>query len=85
MAFRIEWKRSTRKDLRKLPSAMVDRIIAAVEQLADDPFPHGLEKLSGSDHAYRIRVGDYRVIFEVISALELIEIQRVRHRKDVYR
>lgn len=85
MAFRIEWKKSTKKDLRKLPFAIVNRIISAVEELADDPFPHGVEKLTGSEHAYRIRVGDYRVIFEVISALELIEIQRVRHRKDVYR
>jgi mRNA interferase RelE/StbE len=85
MAFRVEWKKSTRKDLRKLPSPMVSRIIAAVEDLAGNPFPHGVEKLTGSDHAYRIRVGDYRVIFEVFTASELIEIQRVRHRKDVYR
>ena len=78
MAFRIEWKKSTRKDLRKLPSATVDKIIEAVESLAENPFPHGVEKLSGSEHAYRIRLGDYR-------ESKLVEIQRVRHRKDVYR
>jgi len=85
MAFRIEWKKSTKKDLRKLPPAMVGRIIDAVGELADDPFPHGVEKLAGSNHAYRIRVGDYRVVFEFIAESELVEIQRVRHRKDVYR
>lgn len=85
MAFRIEWKKSTRKDLRKLPSAMVDKIIAAVEGLAEKPFPHGVEKLSGSEHAYRIRLGDYRIVYEVVVELNLVEIQRVRHRKDVYR
>jgi mRNA interferase RelE/StbE len=85
MVFRIEWKKSTRKDLRKLPRAAVDRIVEAVENLAEDPFPHGVEKLSGSEHAYRIRLGDYRIVYEVVAELKLIEIQRVRHRKDVYR
>ena len=85
MAFRIEWKKSTRKDLRKLPSATVDKIIGAVEDLAENPFPHGVEKLSGSEHAYRIRLGDYRIVYEVVAESKLIEAQRVRHRKDVYR
>ena len=85
MAFRIEWKKSTRKDLRKLPPATVDKIVEAVENLAGNPFPHGVEKLSGSEHAYRIRLGAYRVVYEVVAELKLVEIQRVRHRKDVYR
>jgi mRNA interferase RelE/StbE len=76
---RIEWKKSTRKDPRRLPSADVDRILAA------EPFPAGVDKIAGSDHAYRIRIGDYRVIYEVLPRLDLIEVQRVRHRKDVYR
>jgi len=83
--FRIEWKKSTRKDLRKLPASTGQRIVEAVEDLAENPFPHGVEKLSGSQHAYRIRLGDYRVVYEVVIELKLIEIQRVRHRKDVYR
>jgi mRNA interferase RelE/StbE len=85
MAFRIEWKKSTRKDLRKLPASTVERIIETVEGLADNPFPHGVEKLSGSEHAYRVRRGDYRIVYEVVTESKLIEIQRVRHRKDVYR
>ena len=85
MAFHIEWKKSTRKDLRKLPAGTVDRIVEAVETLAENPFPHGVEKLSGSEHAYRIRLGDYRVVYEVVVESKLVEIQRVRHRKDVYR
>lgn len=85
MAFRIEWKKSTRKDLRKLPSATVDKIIGTVESLAENPFPHGVEKLHGSEHAYRIRLGDYRIVYEVVAESNLVEIQRVRHRKDVYR
>ena len=49
MAFRIEWKKSTRKDLRKLPPRQVGRIVEAVEELADEPFPFGSEKLQGSN------------------------------------
>jgi mRNA interferase RelE/StbE len=85
MAFRIEWKKSTRKDLRKLPANAADKIVEAVENLAENPFPHGVEKLSGSEHAYRIRLGDYRIVYEVVTESKLVEIQRVRHRKDVYR
>ena len=85
MAFRIEWKKSTRKDLRKLPMNAADKIVEAVERLSQNPFPHGVEKLSGSEHAYRIRLGDYRIVYEVVRESKLVEIQRVRHRKDVYR
>ena len=85
MDFRIEWKKSTRKDLRKLPSSIANRVVGAVEDLAENPFPHGVEKLSGSEHAYRIRLGDYRIVYEVVAESKLVEIQRVRHRKDVYR
>jgi mRNA interferase RelE/StbE len=83
--FEIRWRASTRKDLRKLPPQEVARIVTAVEQLAQEPFPHGVEKLSGSDHTYRIRVGDYRVIYEVLTESRVVEIERVRHRKEVYR
>ena len=85
MAFRIEWKKSTKKDLRKLPPEEVDRILEAVDGLAEESFPHGSEKLAGSECTYRIRIGDYRVIYEVVTTTKLVEIQRVRHRKDVYR
>jgi mRNA interferase RelE/StbE len=84
-SFRIEWRRSTKKDLRKLPSREVARVVGTVEMLADEPFPIGVEKLKGSEYAYRIRVGDYRVVYEVFADLKLIEIERVRNRKDVYR
>ena len=53
--------------------------------MAAGPFPHGCEKLAGGEHTYRIRIGDYRLVYEVITANHIIEVQRVRHRKDVYR
>jgi mRNA interferase RelE/StbE len=84
-SFKLTWRSSTKKDLRKLNSQEIPRIIAAAEALATDPFPHGCEKLAGAEHTYRIRVGDYRVLFEVNTTAQVVEIQRVRHRKDVYR
>jgi mRNA interferase RelE/StbE len=84
-SFSIQWRRSTTKDLRKLPTREVERIVSEVEALAEEPFPHGSEKLTGADHSYRIRVGDYRVVYEVLRQSKVVEIQRVRHRKDVYR
>jgi len=64
-SFSIQWRKSTKKDLRSLPRNEVSRIIGAVEKLADNPLPHGSEKLAGSEHTYRIRVGNYRVVYEL--------------------
>lgn len=84
-SFEIRWRSSTRKDLRNFPPHEVARIVAAVEELAGEPFPYGSQKLTGSEHTHRIRVGDYRVIYEAFPGQQIIEVQRVRHRKDVYR
>ena len=84
-SFDLQWRKSTSKDLRRIPREAVSRIVAAVAKLAEEPLPHGSEKLTGSEHTYRIRVGDYRVVNELLRNAKIVEIQRVRHRKDVYR
>jgi len=84
-SFSLEWRASTKKDLRRVPHEQVARIVAEVAKLADEPLPHGSQKLTGSERTYRIRVGDYRVVYEVRRDVNRIEVQRVRHRKDVYR
>ena len=84
-SFEIRWRSTTKKDLRRIPREDVSRIIAEVAKLSDEPLPHGSEKLTGSDHTYRLRVGDYRVVYELIRDANAVVIQRVRHRKDVYR
>ena len=83
--FSIQWRNSTRKDIRSLPLQEVARVVEAVGELAKDPLPHGSHKLAGSERTYRLRVGDYRVVYEVFSDARIVEVQRVRHRKDVYR
>jgi mRNA interferase RelE/StbE len=84
-SFSLQWRASTSKDLRRLPRDDVSRIVAVAAKLADEPLPHGSEKLSGSERTYRIRVGDYRIVYELLHDAKVVEIQRVRHRKDVYR
>ena len=84
-SFAITWRKSTKKDLRKLPSDDVVRIIGAVEDLALNPYPDGHKKLVGTQHAYRIRVGNYRVLYEVLGNVLTIEVVKVAHRKDAYR
>ena len=84
-SYNLEWKKSTKKDLRKIPKDQVSKIIVTVEKLILDPYPDGYVKLSGSEFSYRIRIGDYRVIYEVFEERILIEIVKVKHRKDIYR
>ena len=84
-SYKLQWRSTIKKDLRKLPPSEVQRIIKAIDDLTVDPFPHGVEKLAGEEHAYRIRIGDYRVVFEVFQTGKIVAINRIRHRKDVYR
>jgi len=84
-SFNLQWRTSTKKDLRRIPRDAISRIVAEVAKLADEPLPRGSEKLTGSERTYRIRVGDYRIVYELLRDTKVVEIQRVRHRKDVYR
>jgi mRNA interferase RelE/StbE len=83
--YKVEWKRSAVKELEKLPRQAVTRIVEAVRNLASNPFPGGTRKLAGSEQTYRIRVGVYRILYSVYADKFIVEIIRVKHRKDVYK
>ena len=83
--YKIEWKQSAKKELKKLKKAVIPRIIKAVESLSINPYPTGSRKLQGSEHLYRVRLGDYRIVYSVENKILLIEIIRIGHRKDIYR
>lgn len=68
MAYRVEFTPSAARTWRKLAAALRGRISPKVDGLAAHPRPHGAEKLSGSENRYRIRVGDYRVVYEIDDA-----------------
>ena len=82
--YEIVFKRSVAKDLRKIPSKDLSRILKVIEQLADNPRPAGFEKLS-SQERYRIRQGDYRVLYEIKESRLILIIVKVGHRRDIYR
>ena len=83
--FEVLLERSAEKDLRRLSSRIHDQVIDRIKGLAKDPRPPGSRKLSGTKHDWRIRVGDYRVIYEVADAAKVVRVYRVRHRREVYR
>ena len=83
--YAVSFRRSAEKDLRRLDASVQTRVIRTVERLAHDPRPDGCKKLQGSDDVWRIRVGDYRVIYTVNDVVLVVAVERVRHRKDVYR
>jgi len=74
------------RDLKRLPAEVFQRVIAAIRTLGADPRPHGCRKLQGSPRDdYRVRVGDYRVVYEIDDRNKAVRIMRVRHRREVYR
>jgi mRNA interferase RelE/StbE len=85
VSYRIEWKRSAIKELEKLPRPMISKIVSAVDNLSSNPYPQGVRKLVSTKSSYRIRVGDYRVIYNIVENRLIVEIVRVGHRKDIYR
>ena len=84
-SFNVDIKPSVQKDFRRLPKAVVVRVTKRIEKLSGDPFPHGVEKLEGVERLYRVRIGDYRIVYEVDTQIQQIMILYVRHRRDVYR
>ncbi|MGI2029115.1 type II toxin-antitoxin system RelE family toxin [Endozoicomonas acroporae] len=83
--YALRWKRSALKELQKLPGATVSRLVALAESLVDQPYPSGCRKLAGTEHTYRVRAGNYRLVYQVHNGQLIIEIVRVGHRKDIYR
>ena len=84
-SYKIEWKQSAQKELKKLQKKTISRILQAVEILSDNPYPPGSRKLHSAEYTYRLRVGDYRIIYSVYSDIVTIEIVRIGHRKGIYR
>jgi mRNA interferase RelE/StbE len=82
--YAVVFARSARRELDKLPEQVVDRIFPRIESLRENPRPHGCRKIKGSENLWRIRVGDYRVIYSIEDRRRLVDIIAVRHRSDAY-
>lgn len=81
----IQISNHAERDLRQLDVLAFHKIVAEIKSLADNPRPQGCRKLAGSKSDWRIRIGDYRVLYEIDDRGNLIRILRVRHRREAYR
>jgi mRNA interferase RelE/StbE len=82
--YRVELKKSVLKDVDSLPKRDLQRILAAIESLADDPRPPQCKKLSGQEQ-YQLRQGNYRILYSIKVDLLVVFVVAVGHRKEIYR
>lgn len=83
--YRVDIARRAIKALAALPRQEQQRVRAAIDLLADRPRPPGCTKLTGEDDTYRVRVGVYRIVYEVFDDHLVIHVVRIGHRRDIYR
>jgi mRNA interferase RelE/StbE len=84
-SYKVILKPSVQKDFRSLSKTMVERVLNHIESLSENPLPPQSIKLENSEKLYRIRVGDYRIVYSIDKKIKQITIQYVRHRRDAYR
>jgi mRNA interferase RelE/StbE len=84
MAYRVEITKPAAASIRKLQRAMQARVLQAIMGLRFNPRPHGVKKLNGPGEFYRIRVGNFRVVYTIDDAIRLVVVVKVADRKDVY-
>ena len=83
-SYRVALTASATKELHRLPADVIARIMPRLERLASSPRPPGCKKLKGGDKEWRIRVGDYRIVYEIHDAAKQIDVTRIAHLRDVY-
>jgi len=82
--YSVELKSSASKELERLPPNLIQRVFPKLEALGADPRPRGCKKLKGGQDVWRIRVGDYRVVYSINDEKRLVSVTRIRHRGEVY-
>lgn len=83
--YQVVVERKAEKDLNRLSSVIYRRICEVIYALAENPRPLGCRKLAGTGNDWRVRVGDYRVIYEITDTVHIVRVTRVRHRREVYK
>ena len=83
-SYRVALTTSAEKELHQLPAKMVARIVPLIARLATEPRPPGCRKLRGGDKEWRIRAGDYRIVYEINDTARTVDVTRIAHRRDVY-
>ena len=83
--YEVYLERAAERDLGRLPGETFYRIVPRIRALAENPRPPGCRKLTGSENDWRIRIGDYRVIYEIDEGQRVVRVFRIRHRREAYR
>lgn len=83
--YSIEWKSSAAGELKKLDKAVFRKVLELVESLSANPRPVGVRKLAGAENTYRVRCGDYRIVYTIQDRKLVVEIIRVGHRSNIYK
>lgn len=84
ISYRVALVSSAEKELHRLPKKAIARIVTRLEQLISAPRPPGCKKLKGGDHEWRVRVGDYRIVYVIDDSARTVDVTRIAHRRDVY-
>ncbi len=82
--FKIFFKASVQKDIRRIPDVVLERIKKKILALTENPYPEDSVKLQGQKTIYRVRVSNYRIVYDVEKEIRIITVIRIGHRKDVY-
>jgi len=83
--YAVVFARSARKELEALDELLASRVLRRIEKLEDDPRPGGVRKLRGASGLWRLRVGDYRVLYAIDDDRNLVDVIAIRHRNEAYR
>lgn len=83
--YTIQIRKKALKEIKLIPTPNKEKIIKAINELSNNPRPVGCKKLKGDEELYRIRIGDYRVIYNIEDKIKIVEITRAGHRKDIYK
>ena len=84
-SYELKWKPSASRELRHLPPPVIASLTTLIEGLKDNPHPSGAKKMTGMQDIWRVREGDYRVVYRISGTILTIEIIRVGHRREIYR
>jgi mRNA interferase RelE/StbE len=83
--YEVLLERRAERDLKNLSQEMFYRIIPKIKVLSENPKPAGCRKITGSKNDWRIRIGDYRIIYEIDEKEKAVKVMRIRHRREVYK
>lgn len=85
MAYRVEFAPKAARQFRALDKGLQTRLVRRIDGLAANPRPQGVKKLAGEDDLYRLRVGDYRILYQIQEQRLIVLVVGVGHRSEIYR